>query len=158
MRLNNYLILCLLASTIFFLPACTKEDNSLSAELKEIEAYLKENNLFDKAQYAEQGMYYVIEEAGEGTTYPTATSLVYIVYDGRVMGSSTEFDSTNGNEVALNLGNTIYGWRVGIPKFKRMGKGKLFIPSTLGYGNVAQPGIPGGSVLEFDITLNNFVE
>ena len=52
--------------------------------------------------------------------------------------------------------NVIAGWQEGIPLFSKGGEGKLFIPASLGYGYNASNGIPGGSVLIFDIELIDF--
>lgn len=47
----------------------------------------------------------------------------------------------------------IKGWTEGITYFKEGGEGILLIPSKLGYGSKDRSGIPGGSVLIFDIKL-----
>jgi FKBP-type peptidyl-prolyl cis-trans isomerase len=49
----------------------------------------------------------------------------------------------------------IAGWREGLQLFGKGGKGTLFIPSQLAYGNTPMSGIPANSVLIFDIHLIN---
>ncbi|MFT5602342.1 MAG: FKBP-type peptidyl-prolyl cis-trans isomerase FkpA, partial [Flavobacteriales bacterium] len=44
-------------------------------------------------------------------------------------------------------------WTEGIPYFKEGGSGILLIPSHLGYGKSGTSGIPGNSVLIFDVKL-----
>tara|TARA_R110001583_G_scaffold25760_6_gene93094 strand:- start:7344 stop:7514 length:171 start_codon:yes stop_codon:yes gene_type:complete len=51
------------------------------------------------------------------------------------------------------LKGVISGWTEGITYFKEGGKGTLWVPAHLGYGNYDTRGIPGGSVLIFDIHL-----
>jgi FKBP-type peptidyl-prolyl cis-trans isomerase FkpA len=64
--------------------------------------------------------------------------------DGKVFDESVSTFSLRG---------VIAGWREGIPLFGKGGKGKLLIPSRLGYGSNPPPGIPKDAVLLFDIHL-----
>ena len=47
----------------------------------------------------------------------------------------------------------ISGWTEGIPLFNEGGNGILLIPAHLGYGSFDVNGIPGGSVLIFEVEL-----
>jgi FKBP-type peptidyl-prolyl cis-trans isomerase FkpA len=51
------------------------------------------------------------------------------------------------------LNQTIQGWIEGIPYFKEGGSGTLLIPAHLAYGSDNYRGIPGGSVIIFDVKL-----
>ena len=62
-----------------------------------------------------------------------------------------EFDSGVNSE--FGLFQVIEGWQIGIPKFGKGGKGKLLVPSRLGYGSKARGSIPANSTLIFDIEL-----
>jgi FKBP-type peptidyl-prolyl cis-trans isomerase FkpA len=46
----------------------------------------------------------------------------------------------------------IRGWTE-VPYFKEGGSGILLVPAHLGYGNSDYSGIPGGSVLIFEVKL-----
>lgn len=117
---------------------------------EEITKYLDDNNLTDVAVKTDSGLYYIIEEEPETGEYPTATDDITISYKGYYTDNSEFNSSTSYSE---NLNNLIQGWKEGIPYFKEGGKGKLFIPSRLAYGNYNYNAIPGGSVLIFDIEL-----
>lgn len=115
----------------------------------EIKSYIEDNDF--NAQKSETGLYYVIEEEGTGKQ-PTASSNVTVAYkgyftDGRV------FDKSNEDGIQFPLDKVITGWTEGITYFKEGGKGKLLIPSHLAYGPYSKNGIPGGSILIFDIEL-----
>ncbi len=115
---------------------------------KEITAFIEENEL--EAQKTDTGLYYVIEEEGTGEQ-PTASSNVTVDYKGYLINSSIPFDQSEA--FTTNLNEVIPGWTEGIPHFKEGGKGKLLIPSRLGYGPSGAGPIPGGAVLIFDIEL-----
>jgi FKBP-type peptidyl-prolyl cis-trans isomerase FkpA len=137
--------------TIFV--ACDDDSDSLNyeeqlaADIQKIEDYLEQNNL--TAESLESGLHYIIEEQGTGN-YPTEDSTIIISYAGLFLNEDT-FDA--GDSIEMVLGNTILGWRKGIPMFKEGGKGQLFIPSSMGYGIYGEGSIPGNTVLHFDIDL-----
>ncbi|MEO7978180.1 FKBP-type peptidyl-prolyl cis-trans isomerase [Flavobacterium sp.] len=116
---------------------------------KEITDYIAENNL--TAQRTDSGLYYVIIEPGEGTQ-PTANSNVTVAYKGYYTNGNI-FDQSKAEGVSFGLQQVIQGWTEGIPYFKTGGSGILLIPSHLGYGSFDYRGIPGGSVLVFDVKL-----
>jgi FKBP-type peptidyl-prolyl cis-trans isomerase len=62
-------------------------------------------------------------------------------------GSFTEFYS---------LSNMIGGWILTLPLVKEGGKIRLYIPSSLAYGDEPPPGsgIPDDSMLIFDVTVD----
>jgi FKBP-type peptidyl-prolyl cis-trans isomerase FkpA len=153
--MKKYLFLALLAA-VCGVAGCKKDKiDEVAIDAKNIEdirAYLKTKSI--QADSTSSGLYYVIEK--EGTLdHPTATSVVTVKYTGYYLDGSS-FDSSNGNSVTFSLQSVIAGWTEGIPKFKRGGKGKLFIPAKLGYGYTDHSAIPGGSVLIFDIELIDF--
>ncbi len=135
-----------------FLTACNKSDDNVDFKEKnneDIIAYINMNNL--DAQKSDSGLYYVIEEPGSGQQ-PVATSNVTVAYKGYFLDGKT-FDQSDANGISFGLQQVIKGWTEGITYFKAGGKGKLLIPSHLGYGSKDRQGIPGGSVLIFDIHL-----
>lgn len=142
----------LIVLVLAFLTACNKSDGDVDYQEKnndEIVAYIDNNNL--EAQKSASGLYYIIDEPGSGKQ-PTATSNVTVAYKGYFLDGKT-FDESNANGISFGLHQVIKGWTEGIPYFKEGGKGQLLIPSHLGYGSQGRPGIPGGSVLIFDIHL-----
>jgi len=116
---------------------------------KEITTYIAENEL--NAQKTESGLYYVIEEEGTGAQ-PNSDSNVTVAYKGYFKNGYT-FDQSKDDGISFSLSEVIKGWTEGIPYFKEGGKGKLLIPSHLAYGPYDRNGIPGGSVLIFDVNL-----
>ncbi|MBR9919468.1 MAG: peptidylprolyl isomerase [Bacteroidetes bacterium] len=147
--MNRLLILLFACSFVF--ASCGKEQ--LEKDVTKIQKYLDDKGL--NAQSTDSGLHYIIEDEGTGTEHPTASSDVTVYYTGSFLDGSY-FDASNGTPVTFNLQNVIQGWREGIPLFKKGGKGKLFIPSDLGYGPNDYGPIPGKSILIFDIELEDF--
>lgn len=142
--------LVVLIFTLFF--ACNKSEDQVDYKQKnddDILAYIEKNNL--NAQKSDSGLYYVIDEHGTGEQ-PTASSNVTVAYKGYFLDGKT-FDQSDAKGISFGLHQVIKGWTEGIAYFKEGGKGKLLIPSHLGYGPQGRPGIPGGAVLIFDIHL-----
>lgn len=135
-----------------FFVSCNNNDDNVDYKEKnseEIIAYIDENNL--DAQKSDSGLYYIIDELGSGAQ-PTATSNVTVAYKGYFLNGKT-FDQSGPEGISFGLQQVIKGWTEGITYFKEGGKGQLLIPSHLGYGSHDRQGIPGGSVLIFDIHL-----
>lgn len=68
-----------------------------------------------------------------------------------------KFDSSRENnqpfEFILGVGQVIPGWEEGITYLRKGSAATLFVPSDLGYGDIAMPGIPANSDLYFDIEI-----
>lgn len=119
---------------------------------QEIVAYMEDNNI-DDAIESGTGLYYVIDEEGNGE-YPTASSNVTVAYKGYFTNGNV-FDESTASGVSFGLSQVISGWTEGIQYFKEGGSGQLLIPSHLGYGKYGQGSIPGGAVLIFDVNLKS---
>ena len=137
---------------LFLIISCSKDDSSnVNQTEADIKKYIEDHNL--DAQRSDSGLYYVIEEQGEGNK-PTSTSTVTVNYKGYFLNGSI-FDQSNSDGITFGLNQVIQGWTEGITYFNEGGEGMLLIPSNLGYGSQTYNGIPGGSVLLFDIKLLN---
>lgn len=107
--------------------------------------------------------------------YPTEVDSVLVKYKGQYFNSTVElidFDERTVNPLWLTLNSVIRGWSHGFTNFKggenitnngpityaNGGKGVLFIPSGLAYGQFGTAGIPPSSSLMFYIELYDLVE
>ncbi len=128
----------------------TDVDKQFAIDIKLIEDYLATKNL--TAEKTVQGIYFVLEVPG-GESKPKITSTVTTNYKGYYL-DDVQFDANNNSE--FGLFNVIQGWQIGIPKFGKGGKGKLYIPSKYGYGSNPPSAIRKDAVLAFDIELIDF--
>ncbi|MEE9361925.1 MAG: FKBP-type peptidyl-prolyl cis-trans isomerase [Cellulophaga sp.] len=147
-RIANIFVFCLLVSCSLEKEKKEEEDFVAKNEV-EIKEYIKTHNL--TAEKSSTGLYYVITELGNGE-HPTKTSSVTVAYKGYYTDGSV-FDKSSDDGITFNLQQVIKGWTEGITYFKEGGSGILLVPSYLGYGSNNYNGIPGGSVLVFDIKL-----
>ena len=144
----------LLLCVVSLFTSCLKTDDPIDYVTKndnDIQAYITANNL--NAQKSSSGLYYVIEEEGTGAQ-PTTSDNVTVAYKGYFLNGAV-FDQSNSDGISFDLNRVIQGWTEGITYFKEGGSGMLLIPAHLGYGNYNYNGIPGGSVLIFDIELKS---
>ena len=129
--------------------SCRKVDNQAEKDDELIRNYLTRNGL--EATRTSSGLYYLITEQGTGP-FPTLDSRVRVVYKGYLL-DGTVFDETDPAGLEFDMRSIILGWQEGLTYFREGGKGKLFVPSKLGYGNQQVGNIPANSVLVFDIYL-----
>ncbi len=125
-----------------------------AAEDKMIQKYIADKKL--KAEKHASGMYVVYENKGEGDEMKSQ-DVVSVHYTGTLL-DGTKFDSSldRGEPIKMPImaAQVIEGWDVGIPLFKKGGKGKLIIPSYMGYGDKATgEAIKANSILIFDIEV-----
>lgn len=143
--MKNLLYLLLFGALVF--PGCKNTQQSQKEkDVQAIKNYLKEHNL--QAKSTESGLYYIIEKQGTGS-FPKDSSIVTVNYTGKLLNGKV-FDQ--GLET-FPLKNLIDGWKEGLKLFKPGGKGTLFIPSALAYGDKKVASIPPNSVLIFEVEL-----
>lgn len=101
------------------------------------------------------GLQYKILSAGDKkAASPGPADQVTVHYRGTLL-DGTEFDSTasRGQPQTFQANGVIKGWQEALLMMKPGAKWKLWIPSDLAYGDKPRPGIPGGSLLNFDVDL-----
>lgn len=124
-----------------------------------LEQYLKEQKIegFIKTP---KGVFVKIDVPGNGAKVDTGM-LVSVNYTGKLKNGvvfDSNVDSSFGHvtplEFAVGSGGVIEGWDEGIRYFKVGDKGRVFIPSMLGYGGNAQgEKLPAYSDLVFNLEI-----
>jgi FKBP-type peptidyl-prolyl cis-trans isomerase FkpA len=133
--------------------SCPYTDYSVTvpaSELTAVENYLTVKGITNATKDS-RGFYYTIQAAGSGMV-ATPCSSITIFYQGKLT-NDTVFDQTGATPRSFVLGQLIPGWIKGIPLVKPGGSITLYLPPSLGYGNVANGPIPANSILIFDIQL-----
>ena len=101
-----------------------------------------------------KGIFYRVVAEGNGDgKHPTPRSIITTHYTGRTIDGQ-EFDSSRGGApLAIRLCDLIEGWIIALQQMCVGDKWEVYIPAEMGYGKFAQPGIPAGSTLIFEIEL-----
>jgi FKBP-type peptidyl-prolyl cis-trans isomerase FklB len=117
--------------------------------------FLQKNGKESGVKTLASGLQYrIIDPGNTKGASPQPTDRVTVQYRGTFM-DGTEFDSSSRHASAapLAVNNLMTGWQEALLLMKPGAKWQLFIPPELGYGQIARPGVPGGSLMIFDIEL-----
>lgn len=130
------------------------QEEQMGKDVSLIEAYLQENNI--DAQKTESGVYYVVEEEGNGPEID-AGDKVSVHYRGTLL-DGTPFDSSydRGEPFTFTVGQgqVIRGWDEALQQLREGSKATLYIPSPLGYGSrSAGDVIKPNSNLKFEVEV-----
>lgn len=121
-------------------------------------SYLAENAKKEGVKTTPSGLQYRVVKEGAGEK-PKETSTVKVHYKGTFTDGKT-FDSSydRGKPAEFPLNGVIKGWTEGLQLMTAGSTYEFVIPSDLAYGPEGRPGIPGGSVLVFQVELLEIVQ
>ncbi|HEX6333611.1 MAG TPA: FKBP-type peptidyl-prolyl cis-trans isomerase [Flavisolibacter sp.] len=129
--------------------ADTAVTRQMAVDNKIIEGHLAANNI--QAQKTDWGVYVQVINPGQGPK-PTAGQYVSVKYRGTDLAGK-EFDAGT-YPLQIGLGGSIKGFEEGVKQFGVGGKGKVFVPSMLGYGPTGSaPKIGPNQVLVFELEI-----
>lgn len=132
-----------------------KREQESAANRAAGEKFLAENKTKAGVVALPSGLQYKVLAEGSGPT-PRPHDTVEVNYRGRLI-DGTEFDSSyrdgQSTPVKFSLNAVIKGWTEGVGLMKKGGKHELYIPADLAYGDRANPKIPAGSTLIFEVEL-----
>lgn len=145
-------------------PATLKKEHEEKAaaqigiDEKVLQDYFKANNITPKK--TESGLYYTITTPGTGAN-PKPGDEISVNYtghtvDGKPFDSNIDpqFNHVEPFKFKVGQHQVIAGWDEGLMLFNKGGKGTLYIPSRLAYGERgAGEAIPANAVLIFDVEL-----
>ena len=160
-------LLCLLCVAVFAVSCFKNKDNGCpyqssnyvapQAEQDALATYLDTNDI--EATKHPNGFYYRIVNAGTGADSVGLCSQIQVGYEGRLVNGNV-FDSSSN--FIFVLGSVVEGWKKGVPLIRKGGEIVLYLPPSLGYGNVDRKNaagevvIPGNSILIFTIKLFDY--
>ncbi|MCE3282634.1 MAG: FKBP-type peptidyl-prolyl cis-trans isomerase FkpA precursor [Chitinophagaceae bacterium] len=131
------------------------------AEIREIEAYLQKNNI--KTVKTPLGVYVEVQQAGTPPIGQVGAK-AEVNYTGRLLKDGKAFDSNVDPSfehpfpmgVVIGGGGVIPGFDDGLRYFGKGGRGRIFIPSYLGYGEEgSKDRIPPNATLIFEVEMKN---
>lgn len=117
-------------------------------------AWLEAKSKEEGVQPLSKGIYYKVLSTGKADgKHPTPRNIITAHYTGRTINGKKFDSSRGGTPLAIRLCDLIEGWIIAIQQMCIGDKWEVYIPAEMGYGKFAQPGIPGGSTLIFEIEL-----
>jgi FKBP-type peptidyl-prolyl cis-trans isomerase FkpA len=124
-------------------------------ETKTLEDYLAANKI--NAEKTEEGTYVVVQSPGDGAQVDTGKQ-VSIRYTGKLFPSGKTFESNatppaDPFKFVIGRHAVIPGWDDGLKKFKKGGKGTLYIPAFMAYDQQPGPGHKPYENLIFEIEV-----
>ncbi len=138
---------------LFGSTSCLKDnscqDKTVQSEQAAITTYATANGITGTSHSS--GVYYQVTTPGSGIT-PSVNNQVSVRYTGKLL-NGTVFDSQTGTPATFGLGGTIPGFQIALQLVQKGGTIKFIIPSSLAYGCAGTGGIPGGSILFFEVQL-----
>lgn len=116
--------------------------------------WLREKSQEEGVLPLDKGIFYkVLAKGNPEGKMPGRSSVVTVHYTGRTINGKTFDSSRSGVAPAFRLRDLISGWIIALQEMRPGDRWEIYIPAEQGYGKYNQPGIPGGSVLVFDIEL-----
>jgi FKBP-type peptidyl-prolyl cis-trans isomerase len=124
---------------------------------KLLKEYFTKNKI--KATKTASGLYYTVETKGDGTM-PKTGQKVTVNYTGKTMDGKAfdsnvlpEFNHVQPFTFSIGQGQVIKGWDEGVALMSKGGKGTLYIPSGLAYGESGPPQIGANKILIFNVEV-----
>ena len=134
-------------------------EEEMAAARQEGEEFLAENKEKEGVEVLESGLQYQVMEEGTGPV-PDSTDQVRVHYTLKTIeGDTIESSLVNGQPATFTVNQVIPGWTQALTMMETGAKWRLFIPSSLAYGERgAGPQIPPNTTLVFDVELLEIVE
>jgi FKBP-type peptidyl-prolyl cis-trans isomerase len=126
----------------------------LENEIARGKAFLEENKKRPEVIETASGLQYEVLVEGTGQNHQ-ATAKVLTHYHGTTI-DGVVFDSSvlRNDPISFGLHQVISGWTEGLQLMPTGSKYKFYLPHNLAYGERgADPDIPGGAVLIFEVEL-----
>lgn len=142
------------AADAYMVAQFNKANEAELASLREAErSFMAAASAMDSTLTTPSGLVIRVVQPGGGAN-PSIDSVVKLKYSG-YLADGTMFDSSDGQDVEMNVGSLIPGFTEGLLMMKTGGTYELFIPSDLAYGQHGAGGvIPPCAPLRFVVTLD----
>lgn len=135
--------------------SCSKDPDiadpfaQLTKDTAAIHSYLTQNGI--NATKISYGVWFSVDKPARGmrANYQDTMLLNYTM---RLMSDGSIVDQSSSS-VSFSLADLITGIQVAMPFFQKGNKGKIYIPSSYGYGAAGQSKVPANSNLIFEFEL-----
>lgn len=127
--------------------ACSKD--LYDEDRSQILSYLRGQNI----EYLDTlGLYVHIFEVGD-TSKVKDSQTVRLSYIGKYLDGIVFDETKDTTAIDLKVNTAIAGLRGGLTIFGKNGSGKIYVPSTLGYGDSPPFGVRKNAILVYDVKI-----
>lgn len=165
-RYRSFILLALVAIAIVVAGATylNHHSTSNSSPLSEVDSTEVRNMAKEESFLAQKAKEQGVQSLGGGLLYkvlkqgngaqPTATSMVKVDYEGRLL-DGTIFDSSyeRGEPASFPVNGVIAGWQIALKAMHVGDEWEVYIPQYMGYGAQGNGKIPPYSTLIFKVSL-----
>ncbi len=129
----------------------TIKSGEAAKQIAEVEKYMAAKKV--TAEKVGNGVFVAINQAGAGNAIEPGDNIT-VKYKGRILRNDSTFEE-NQFTFPVGQGQVIAGWDEGLLKFKKGGKGTIYIPGFKAYGKNPQQGSPfrPNEALIFDVEI-----
>lgn len=122
-----------------------------ATQIAEVEKYMSAKKV--SAEKVGNGVFVAINQAGAGNAVQPGDNIT-VKYKGRILRNDSVFQE-NQITFPVGIGEVIAGWDEGLLKFKKGGKGTIYIPGFKAYGKNPREGSPfkPNDALIFDVEI-----
>ncbi len=135
-------------------------DGEKTREIDAIKTYLAKNKI--TAVQSPEGVFVVVKTPGDNINKIDTTKVASVFYKGYTFKGDVFDTNIKPNDptakpydVKIGAGGVIPGWEIGLKYFGKGGKGTIYIPAMLAYGNQANGVIKAYENLAFDIEIED---
>jgi FKBP-type peptidyl-prolyl cis-trans isomerase FkpA len=140
-------------SLLFYSCSLTSPDttqvNQFTSDTTAIGSYVRQNKI--QATKLVTGIWFSVDSLSKGIR-PVFSDSVTISYAMKVLSSGVVVDQST-SPVTMPLTSWLGGIQSALPQFQAGSKGRIFIPSYYGYGNVGNGSVPANTNLLFDFKI-----
>jgi FKBP-type peptidyl-prolyl cis-trans isomerase len=104
------------------------------------------------AKQVGSGTFVSIQDPGTGAP-AQAGKFVQVKYTGKIIRTDSVFEANIYPNLQLGIDPVIKGWEEGLEQFKQGGKGTIYIPGFLAYGNSPNSMFKPFEALKFDVEI-----
>lgn len=158
MKVSTFLFFGL---TAILAGACLSSSNDINNQIQQItkdtttvSAFVSSNNI--TAAKIGRGVWFIIDSAGVGIR-PVFSDTVKMSYTTKLMTDGTTA-SSSATPVQFPMLELMQALQWALPSVPQGSKGRIFVPSVYGYGNIANGSIPANSNLIFEFKLTQVAD
>ena len=147
-------LLILLSS--LFLYSCVQDSPNIQ-QIENLQFFIDNAKKSDVIEIESGLQYSVINKSDSNRSNPQLNQVITAHFHGTLTNGDIFWSSLDSEPLKIELSKLIIGCQKAISLMRPGDKWKVFIDSSMAYGDEGRPGIPSNSILVFEIELLDFI-